>query len=161
MKLTILFIALFFSIESNCQTTISDLKETASQTGLTQEEFVFACEAYKKMIVTNLYILNKNNHKSFAEKIGNAIDYKTVSLEVLKDQESYLNLIKQNIDKTKFKSIEEVKRIFESNLAVTKKLMDENRKLYDLIEKASNDQRYKIYQPGFENSRKEMLYGSP
>lgn len=47
--------------------------------------------------------------------------------------------------------------MFENNLMVTKMLMDQNRKLYDLIEKANNDQRYKIYKPFFDKSRKEIL----
>lgn len=156
MKIKILLIALFFFTKSNGQTTISNLKESPSKTELTQEEFIFACEEYKKMTATDLYIQNENNYKSFAEKIGNAIDYKKIPLDVLKDKKLYLNLIKDNINKTQFKSIEEAESIFENNLAVTKMLMDTNRKLYDLIERASHDQRYKIYQPLFDNSRKDI-----
>lgn len=155
MKLKLFICCFVICLNANSQEKIETNNQ--SKVGLTEEEFNYACVEYKKMMQTEAYILNENNARSFAEKVNGAIDFRSVSKDLIKDKESYLKLIESNISKTKFKSPEEMRNAFEKQENSTKKLMEENKKLYELLEKANDEQRFKIFKPFYDHSRKTMF----
>lgn len=157
MKSKLFIFCFVFFLNANAQFKTEKIETNQTKTGLTEEELNYACIEYKKMMQTETYILNENNARSFAEKVNGAIDFRSVSKNLIKDKESYLKLIESNISKTKFKSIEEMRDAFEKQEASTKKLMEENKKFYELLEKTSDEQRFKIFKPLYEHSRKAMF----
>lgn len=131
--------------------------QNSSKVGITNEELSWACIQYKKIMQTDSYVKSEEKSEELAEKLGDIFDSNNLPIDSIKDQKLYIKFIERNIKKTKFKSVEEIKIVVEEQNASVEKLVSENKKLYELIDKATPDQRYKIFQPKFDASRKEIF----
>lgn len=157
MKNLISFILIFFFLNANCQNEKVNLNIPTISNGLSNDEFNYACVEYKKMMQTTAYSNNETKTKLYAEKMNEAFSSKDFSVELLKDKNIFFSWLEKNIEKTKFKNIDEAKEFIKDVEDTTEKLINENKKLHDLIEKATVEQRLKIFQPKFEKDRKEVL----
>ena len=160
MKFRLLIICLFLYLNGNSQTSTLSNVDNSKITGLSEEEFIYACKEYKKMMETDTYLENNKKARLNAEKMYDALsslDYKNLPIDSLKNNNIYLKWIEKNIKKTKFKSFDEAKVAIEDQIASQEKLEKENPKLFELLDKATLEQRHTIFKPFFDMTHKEML----
>lgn len=159
MKLKIFIFFLLLNLTAYSQTKTENSSSVSSNSGLTKEELSFACDAYKKMIQSTTYIENEEKVRFMAKKISGALktlDPNNLPVDSLKTHTLFLKWIEKNIKKTSFKSFDEAKFAFEEQVKSSEKLKKENQKLFDLIDKATQEQRVEIYQPFFNTSSSEI-----
>lgn len=159
MKFKFFIFSLFLCLNANSQTSTLSNTNNSTKSGLSKEEFTFACNEYKKMMETPTYLENEKIARYNAEKMHDALstlDHKNLPVDSLKTNNLYLKWIEKNIKKTKFKSIDEAKSALENQIASQEKLEKENSKLFELINKATVEQRHQIFEPFFNRARKEM-----
>lgn len=157
MKFNVFIFSLFVYFNTNAQVSTTKLEASTINTGLSNEELTIACDKYKIMLETSTYIENESKARAFAEKIQDYIIEKNIPFDSIKDKTSTLKLIANNLKKTKFKSIEEAEIFIDDMAATDEKLVKENKLLFELIDKATVDQRGIIFQPLFVKTRKEIL----
>ena len=159
MKLKIFFCFLFFCLNANSQTPTISLSDSSSKIGLSEEEFIYACDEYKKMMVTDAYLDLEKITRLNADKMREALsslDHKNLPLDSLKTNSLYLKWIEKNIKKTQFKSIEDAKNAIGEQITRREKLEKENPKLFKLIDRSTVEQRQDILKPFFDRARKLM-----
>ena len=149
MKIKSLILFLCFCINANSQDTTRKIE-------ITKEEFIYACNEYKKMIETNAYLDNEKKTRNFADKIGDLLNKKNLPLDSLKNKKMLLQLISENIKITKFKTIEEAEICLDDMLSSGDRLEKENKHLYELMSRATPEQKRKIVQPFFNRVKSEL-----
>lgn len=153
---------MLLNLTANSQTKVEKSSAVSSNLGLTKEELNFVCDEYKKMLQTTTYLENEEKVRFMAKKMSGAfktLDPNNLPVDSLKTNTLYLKWIEKNIKKTSFKSFEEAKFAFEEQVRSGEKLKKENEKLFDLIDKASQEQRVEILQPFFNRVQSEIYGG--
>lgn len=113
-------------------------------TGLSDAELSYAVEEYAKMTKTATWLEYHNVQLNFIELMGDAMwDAKPY----LHDKEKLKQWLTQNLSKTKFKTIDEAVSVVDELDAHAHKVHAENKKLHELIPKATPSQLGKIWQP--------------
>lgn len=156
MKIIAFIFCLFFCLILEAQTSTIKNETNSLTVGLSNEEFSYACSEYKKVIETDTYIESEKKTRAFSEKIDEFIISNNIPFDSIKDKGTALKLIKNNLKKTKFKSVPEAEKYIDEMESITEKLERENKLLYELIEKATVEQRHKIFQPLFNRARNEI-----
>lgn len=136
--LTILFITLN-CLFANAQ--VSKDSVNPIQTGLTDTEFQKAIDAYIKMTETETYKSNRKAILMMIEKLNHNIT------KSMTNDEDWSKWVAENLAKTKFKSLEEANNLRKLNLELTKKQLEENADLYEMIRRASLEQAHEIFRP--------------
>jgi hypothetical protein len=77
-------------------------------------------------------------------------------MDNLKNKKMLLQLIKENIKITKFKTIEEAEICLDDMLSSGDRLEKENIHLYELMSRATPEQKRKIVQPFFNRVKSEL-----
>jgi hypothetical protein len=156
MKYIIIIFSLLLSISVNAQTSSA---QNVEKELLTEQEVKIAKELYIKMMQTETYKLQRQNMTRFRQKLNGVNIYpKNINPETLEeDSKMAKKKLEENIAKTKFGSFKEAIDLMEEGKALTAKMMDENKELFDLIKRASAEQIREIYELEF-SSRRESLY---
>lgn len=149
----IIFFLIFFSICIFANAQTNSIKD-----GLTSEELSCAIKEFKSMIDTDTFIESEKKTKAFTEKIEDAIALNNTPFDSIKNKEFALRFIKNNLNQTKFKSIEEAALCIDEMVSSGDKKMKENKYLYELLSKATPEQFIKINEPYFERL-KSAAYG--
>jgi hypothetical protein len=115
-----------------------------SKSGLSDAELSYAVEEYAKMTKTATWMDYHKVTIKFTEGMGETL---LVARPEYADKEKLKLWIKQNLSMTKFKSIEEAISLVDELDAHSSKVHEENKKLHELIPKATSTQLMKIWQP--------------
>ena len=115
-----------------------------SKSGLSDAELSYAVEEYYKMTRTVTWVEYHRVLKKFTEGMGETL---LVARPEYGDKDKLKQWIKENLSMTKFKSIEEAISVVEELDAHSTKVHEENKKLHELIPKATSSQLMKIWQP--------------
>lgn len=156
MKIIAFIFCLFFCLIAKCQTSTIKNENKSSTVGLSNEEFIYACNEYMKLIKTDSYLEYEKKVRFFANKMENAFNDKDLPIDSFKNDSLYLKWIDKNILKTKFKSIDEARIALEDQLKSEEKMKKEHEKLFELIDIANPVQRRKIFQPFFNRVKNEI-----
>lgn len=149
MKLIIIYFTLLFCTCLYSQKT--ECKETnLTKLELSTVEFNLACDEYKKMMETDTYFLHEKMTKSFAEKMNNTLLSAPPNFW---DKDVFLNWLKLNIKKTQFKSMIEAEEYIDNMTAISDKMIKENKHLYELISRATNQQVIEIRKPFIDKTK--------
>lgn len=147
---------MFFFLNVKGQTNSVKVENISTKDGLTKEELSYACNEYKKMIESDAYLQHEKKVRFFASKMENAFNDKNFPLDSIKNDSLYLKWIEKNIKKTKFKSINEAKSALEDQIKSDEKMKKEHPKLFELLDKATLEQRHQIFQPFFKRVKSEL-----
>ncbi|WP_293895673.1 hypothetical protein, partial [Flavobacterium sp.] len=121
MRFKIFLFCLFFYLNANSQTSPLPNNETR-KSGLSKEEFTYACNEYKKMILTDEYLKSEEKIRAFNEKIQDFVISHNIPFDSLKNKDVSLKLIKNNLTQTKFKSVAEAELYIDEMESSTEKL---------------------------------------
>ena len=157
MKIRLYFFNLFVCLLANGQTTPQNGQTNLAKVGLSNEELIYACNEYEKLIETDSYLEYERIVSFFADKMENVFKDKDLPIDSFKSDSLYLEWIEKNISRTKFNSFQEAKTAFDNQLKSEQKIKSEHPKLFELIDKANLEQRHKIFQPLFKRDRKRAL----
>ena len=119
-------------------------EDNKSKSGLSDAELSYAVEEYAKMMKTATWLDYQIVLNKFTEGMGETL---LVPRPEYFDKEKLKQWISQNLSMTKFKSIEEAISVVDELDAHSTKVHEENKKLYELIPKATSTQLMKIWQP--------------
>jgi CRISPR/Cas system CSM-associated protein Csm2 small subunit len=147
---------MFFFLNVKGQTNSVKVENSSTKVGLTKEELSYACNEYKKMIESDAYLENEKKVRAFAEKIQDFIISNYVPFDSIKNKTIALKLLKNNLKKTKFKSIEEAEKFIDEMDSSNKKMEEEHPRLFELLDKATLEQRHQIFQPFFKRVKSEL-----
>jgi CRISPR/Cas system CSM-associated protein Csm2 small subunit len=147
---------MFFFLNVKGQTNSVKVENISTKDGLTKEELSYACNEYKKMIESDAYLENEKKVRAFAEKIQDFIISNNVPFDSIKNKTIALKLLKNNLKKTKFKSIEEAEKFIDEMDSSNKKMEEEHPRLFELLDKATLEQRHQIFQPFFKRVKSEL-----
>jgi len=156
MKFKIFIFCMFFFLYVKGQTNSVKVENISTKDGLTKEELSYACNEYKKMIESDAYLENEKKVRAFAEKIQDFIISNNVPFDSIKNKTIALKLFKNNLEKTKFKSIEEAEKFIDEMDSCNEKMEKEHPKLFELLDKATLEQRHQIFQPFFKRVKSEL-----
>jgi len=156
MKFKIFIFCMFFFLNVKGQTNSVKVENISTKDGLTKEELSYACNEYKKMIESDAYLENEKKVRAFAEKIQDFIISNNVPFDSIKNKTIALKLLKNNLKKTKFKSIEEAEKFIDEMDSCNEKMEKEHPKLFELLDKATLEQRHQIFQPFFKRVKSEL-----
>ena len=156
MKFKIFIFCMFFFLNVKGQTNSVKVENSSTKVGLTKEELSYACNEYKKMIESDAYLENEKKVRAFAEKIQDFIISNNVPFDSIKNKTIALKLLKNNLKKTKFKSIEEAEKFIDEMDSSNKKMEEEHPRLFELLDKATLEQRHQIFQPFFKRVKSEL-----
>lgn len=156
MKFKIFIFCMFFFLNVKGQTNSVKVENISTKDGLTKEELSYACNEYKKMIESDAYLENEKKVRAFAEKIQDFIISNNVPFDSIKNKTIALKLLKNNLKKTKFKSIEEAEKFIDEMDSSNKKMEEEHPRLFELLDKATLEQRHQIFQPFFKRVKSEL-----
>jgi hypothetical protein len=116
--------------------------EPNQQSGLTDAELQKAIDSYICMTETETYKANKRATNEMVQKLNLKITGKEMAINY-----DWNEWITENWKKTKFISINEANKLRNQGLELTKKLMSENSQLFEMIRKATMEQRHIILKP--------------
>jgi len=119
-------------------------QEGNKSTGLSDAEFSYAVEEYAKMTKTDTWLEYHKVLVKFSELMGDAM---LAAQPDWRDKEEFKQWVKQNLSKTKCKTIEEAFLIVDDLDAHAQKVHEENKELHELMRKATAKQLLKIWQP--------------
>ena len=156
MKFKIFIFCMFFFLNVKGQTNSVKVENSSTKVGLTKEELSYACNEYKKMIESDAYLENEKKVRAFAEKTQDFIISNNVPFDSIKNKTVALKLFKNNLEKTKFKSIEEAEKFIDEMVSCNEKMEKEHPKLFELLDKATLEQRHQIFQPFFKRVKSEL-----
>jgi hypothetical protein len=108
------------------------------------------------MIESDAYLENEKKVRAFAEKTQDFIISNNVPFDSIKNKTVALKLFKNNLEKTKFKSIEEAEKFIDEMVSCNEKMEKEHPKLFELLDKATLEQRHQIFQPFFKRVKSEL-----
>jgi len=154
MKKIIVILSLFVFTNSICQT----INERSTKIGLTNDELTDACKAYEKMIKSETYLESEKKVREFAEKIENLIITQKIPFDSINNREATLKLIKNNLEKTKFKTVAEAEKCINEMISSTERRKKENENLYLLLSKSTPEQIMKIHKPFYDKTKAEYGY---
>jgi hypothetical protein len=135
-----LFLFIFFCINLS----FAQPETKLTRNGLTESELKIACDGYKKMMETETYLLHQNKTKEFAKKMNNTLTSAPIDIT---NKDFFYNWLEKNISKTSFKNINEAKVFIDDMVAITEKLTEENKELFNLIKRATPEQIREIRMP--------------
>ncbi|MFP9115196.1 hypothetical protein ACLI1A_14760 [Flavobacterium sp. RHBU_3] len=122
--------------------------DSTKHKGLTKTELATAKELYSKMIQSETYI---SMNETMAKTATSLNGLKLPQSNSPKDMESeasttdfYRSWLAKNLNKTKFKSVDEGVKAIMKGWNLTKKLMSENKEVFALIGRANEEQGLEI-----------------
>lgn len=117
------------------------------QTGLDELEFNTAVKLYKDMVKTQDYLDYKENINLVVIKLNGADCPADLHIS---DKDAIKSWMSKNIEATKFMSVEEGVTTMHQSYLLMEKLHQRNKRLYDLMRKASRNQLRVIIAPEFK-----------
>jgi len=154
------FIILFLLVTASLSAQTSRLGHQRA-VHLTKQEVVVATDLYRKMMQSQTYKLFEEERKVFSIKLKgvNPFPDTTEALNWPGDSiRNYtLEVIKNNLYRTDFASVEEARKLLISTNALMSKQVEENPELYDLMSLANAEQMREILSPMFQAKRDELL----
>jgi radical SAM superfamily enzyme len=138
-------IAFILCIFLNCLATDAQAikqSEVDIQTGLNDTELQKAIETYLKMTSTETYKAIKKTNLQMMEKLNQEVIPKELA-----NNEEWEKWIANNWKKTKFRTIGEANALRSKGLELTKKQFVENAELFEMIRRATIEQRHQILKP--------------
>jgi hypothetical protein len=145
-----LFIICFYSVlNSNAQIP----KNISNHSVITTDEFTWAKENYVKMMKTETYLEYKKSLSNYIKKM-NRLSFPRANFNLEK-------FLTDHLSETNFKTVEEALSMKNNSVDLLLKLMQENRKLYDLLEKSSSKQLGEILKPEREIHENRKLFSRP
>lgn len=154
-----ILLSLFFAVANGQDRSLTssslDIKKP-----LTEEEVKLGTALYEAMVKTETY---KTNNEYILYHIDMLNGVKLLSIEeMIEINNSYGNdpeiiqqktekILTKNIGKTKFKSVKEAMEVYKKSIELQEKQIEENKKLYDLMSRATVSQIREIIAPGRRN----------
>ena len=136
----LIFIFLFI-----VQFSYSQELEVPETQGLSQEELTKAIEGFKLLAKTDGFKVRRETSIPFFEMLPRGSGE-----SILIDDEEFAIWISERLHLSKFSSVEEAVNMRKNVHRLNREMWDNNAELFELIGRATNEQRMIIYEPAFE-----------
>lgn len=137
--LSILFVLACISVNAQA---------VANNKTLTKSELETAKGLYSKMVSSDIYVLMNKKIRVISEKLNGLQEPLPKNLKELKSEADIENIyndwLSKNLQKTKYKSVDEGVTELMASFKMLQKVLTENKELYKLMSKASREQNLEI-----------------
>lgn len=147
MKFFIAILSFFSTSVGVCQNVSDGIKEP-----VTHEEMEFAIEDYKIMLDSELFA----EYEKTILEIGKGMGNQNKSQLNKGTREQLFAWLEQNIEKTRFKSFEEAKKLFTESHELYLQLKAKHEKLYAVLARTTIDEFKTIVKPRTERMEKAV-----